>query len=245
MDQVRGLPDKAINEELFANGYIHDLKEVRKKDKIEAISVLIKRDDLTRYVPPTVIHTETFREEVLDPVLVAEAVTGKYRISFRKLMKLPFANLQEQARLLDLNTVDKDEIRLSREILEEIHKRQTSRVIDNDKDVPLTQLLKQRLLRTEIAYYVGVGIQIEGEGRNLRGTVHLYPDDMVTSDILTKNDIEAECRNQSLVTSRNDTPRKLSVRLVAHFQNSPDRIRLPFTSAFEDFLQSKLEGSRT
>jgi len=103
--------------------------------------------------------------------------------------------------------------------------------------------LKRRLLKNEMTHAFGIEFEIikDPARPHTIEKVHVTPHEMVISDLLTKQDIEDECKNQGVPTSRNDDHWKLSIRLISHFQISPDRVRLPFTPAFEEFLLAKSE----
>lgn len=238
MDEVKHLLNEQINDELAANGVVVKKEKDKKsenltmKEKTASIISILKDDNLASYLPPRVLHTEIFREAVLDKVSTVLVPTNIYRITIRKLLKLPFRELQEQATLLEINVTDKDEIELAKEILANLK-----------EDSPLNDLLKRRLLKTEMAVIVGVDIQVVRKDKVAGGNIHLSPQDLMTSgSLLTMKDVENECKNQGIKTSRNDSFLKLSVRLISHFQISANRVRIPLTQPFEEFLLAKLES---
>ncbi len=228
MREVEMLKIDEINDELIAN-------DILKSAGIEGIKDILKHDNLAAYLPPTVIHTETFREKVLDKVLSATIPTGIYTVTMRKLLKLPFRELQDQARLLEIDTVDKDEIELAKEIITNLK-----------EDSPINDILGRRLMKNDMTQVFGVEIQIVRDQKNPSAytSVHITHQDLSKSTLLTKKDLDAECRNQGIITSRNDSLEKLALRLISHLQISPDRVRLPLTKPFEDFLLSKLDRNR-
>lgn len=232
IELVKQMPDTLINDEIRANGIPLDFDDndnviTKKKQRIEMIEDIMREENLASYIPPTVLHIEAFSENVLDKLLTVEVPTGEYRLTIRKLLKLPLRDLQDQATLLEISTVDKDEIELAREIMKVIK-----------PDSPLNHLLKRRLLKNEMTFAFGIEIELikDPSRPNSIEKVYFTPHDLFNSEILTKKDIEDECKNQGIPTSKNDQHLKIAMRLISHFQISPDRVRLPFTEKFEEFL---------
>src|SRR6185437_9151524 len=98
MKLVDTLPDSVINDEIQVNAIPLDIKDGKvkdkKKDRKDMIEDILKHDNLGSYIPPTVLHTEIFSEEVIDKLLSIEVPTGLYRLTIRKLLKLPLRDLQ-------------------------------------------------------------------------------------------------------------------------------------------------------
>jgi hypothetical protein len=189
-----------------------------------------------RYLPQPYALTSSFVSDVLDPVLTVPGVTGMYRVTMRKLLRLTLSQLQQQAVLMKLDLLDLDEEGIAASIM-----------INLKDDTPLIRPLILILLAKEIAYVYGIRFEVPLRGsRHPSSTVFLVvkPMDMVQNLNLTREDLLAECENQGFAVNRNEDKRQLAIRLVVKWTQNPGQLRQPFTPGFAAFLLERADVHR-
>lgn len=197
---------------------------------------LLDELDYTRYLPQYRVLTNSFVEDVLDPVMTARVPAGVYRVTMRKLLKLSLAQLQEQAALMKLDVLDLDEEGVAAQIL-----------INMNTETPLILPLSRMLLSKEIAYVFGIRMEIPLRGPRFPSsatTFVLRPTDMEQDLELTRDDLLEECINQGISVTRKESQRQLAVRLVVWWSEHPGQVRQPFTPNFAEFIMETAKRQR-
>lgn len=214
-------PESTLVELLAANG-IENAGKLSRKDKEALVKEILRNIDYTRYLPQSVALTAKFMSDVLDPVMTATIPTGEYRLTMRKLLRLSYGQLQQQASLMKLDVEDLDEIGMAKAIISNYDKTSTD----------LTPDLARLLLSKEMAFVYGIIIQIPPSFYEL----NLKPYDIEKSSLVTRDDILSECMNQGVGVNRKESKEQLSLRLIVYWSRNPSQVRQPFTRKFGEFL---------
>lgn len=228
------VPTNTITQLLTVNDIPKAGKMSRGEQELLAGEII---DDLSfeRHLPQVHALTSTFFADVVDPVTVVTVPTGVYRVTMRKLLRLPLTLLQQQAELMKLDVLVLDQEGIASAIL-----------INMTLDTPLIPQLKRMLLAKEMAFVYGINFEVAVRGPRFPSSMASFvvtPTDMIKSQLLSRNDLILESQNQGItINAATDNKKQLAERLVAWWSEHPTQLREPFTPGFARFL---LETAQT
>lgn len=226
----KNLDSKTSSEQTSAYG----IKIESHEERVKYIKEMLENEDFSNYLPPKTATVDSFRTEILDPILTCGIPTGIYRLTVSKLLRFSLKNLQKQAEIIEIPVADKDEVQLAVDIVKNIK-----------YDSKLIPEIIYMLLGKEVANVFGVKISIQPfpERPSYYKIFRIRPYDIIRAEFISKTDIEQECQNQGISLGMFYDSEKLATKLIMYWQANPDKLRLPLTAPFARFFSSMCQKS--